>query len=71
MPLCPKCNSWACSCPAKDPFVQMQDDQKAYWDKLPKSARLTLYQLGYCEGFRVSTDLTYQVKKAWTEENKK
>lgn len=53
---------------AKDPFTQMQDDMRATWDKLPKSARLTLYQLGYAEGFRVSTDLSYQIAKTWKSE---
>ena len=69
--ICPNCNSRSCSCPPKDPFTQMQDDMRATWDKLPKSARLTLYQLGYTEGFRVGTDLSYQITKAWRDEQKK
>jgi len=71
MPLCPNCNSWSCSCPPKDAFTQMQDDMRKLWDGLSASRRLTLYQLGYTEGFRVGTDLSYQIAKAWRDEQKK
>ena len=67
---CPKCNNWTCTCPPPT-LTLMQDEMRAMWDKLPKSARLTLYQLGYCEGFRVGTDLSWQITKAFKEEQKK
>jgi len=67
---CYVCHANPCACPQVAPFTQMQDDMRKLWDGLSVSRRLTLYQLGYTEGFRIGTDLGYQIARAWRDEQK-
>lgn len=58
------------TCNDPDPFVKMQDDVKADWDRMPQSKKLVYLILARGE-FGQLTDASYHMNKAWKDEQKK